>query len=146
MYFCPLHPLSSGHISDCIIWQGVPNAIWEERGMQAMSAENSWVAVKFLWPECVPQGERNATTGLVSFHPSTDHPLETDDCEQFLYRSWGFGVLLGGQILLCWRCGRSSSTRPALGVIPQWKDWTLWGPGYYCSLVQLEAVTIEGQL
>lgn len=100
MYFPPLHPLSSGHISSCTIWQRVPNVIWEEGGMQAMSAEKSWVAVKFLWPEPAPQGKRNATTGLVSFHPSTSHPLETDDvCEQILLRSWGFGMLLGGQIL-----------------------------------------------
>ena len=147
MYFPPLHPLSSGHISNCTIWQGVPNVIWEERGMQAMSAENSWVAVKFLWPEPAPQGKRNATTGLVSFHPGTNHPLETDDvCEQLLCWSWGFGMLLGGQMLLCCGRGRSSSMRPALAMIPRWKRWTSPGMGDYCCLVQLEPVTLEGQL
>lgn len=146
MYFPPLHPLSSGHISNCTIWQGVPNVIWEERGMQAMSAENSWVAVKFLWREPAPQGKRNATTGLVSFHPSTNHSLETDDVwEQLLYRSWRLGMLLGGQILLCRGRGRSSSTGPALAMILQWKHWTSWGTVYYCSVVQLEPVILEGQ-
>lgn len=139
MYFPPLHPLSSGHISNCTIWQGVPNVIWEERGMQAMSAENSWVAVKFLWPEPAPQGKRNATTGVVSFHPSTNHPLETDGvCEWLLHRSWGFGMLLGGQIPLRCGRGRSSSAGPVLAMIPQWKHWTSRGTGYYCSLVVLE--------
>lgn len=74
--------------------------------MQAMSAENSWVAVKFLWPEPAPRGKRNATTGLVSFHPSTNHPLDTGSvCEKPLHRSWALGMLLGGWVLLCY--GRS---------------------------------------